>query len=94
MMVARPVELSLSPMPSAMIAFFENEPGSDQVEEMLRSLLDQKAKAFMSVINWGEIYYNTMKVQGVEEAERIITQLDNYPIQILKADRKLTHEAP
>jgi hypothetical protein len=28
------------------------------------------------------------------EAERIITPLDNYPIQILKADRKLTHEVP
>lgn len=77
----------------AMIAFFENEPGADLVEEVLQSLLDRKAKAFMSVINWGEIYYNTMRVQGLEEAERIITQLDNYPIQILKADRKLTYEA-
>ena len=35
----------------AMIAFFENEPGADKVEEVLQSLLDRKAKAFMSVIN-------------------------------------------
>ena len=34
-----------------------------------------------------------MRVQGVEEAERVITQLDNYPIQLLEADRKLTYEA-
>jgi ribonuclease VapC len=51
----------------AMIAFFEDEPGADRVAEILDALMEQKAKGFMSVINWGEIYYNTMREQGVEE---------------------------
>ena len=76
-----------------MMAFFEDEAGADKVEDILRSLLDRKAKAFMCVINWGEIYYNTMRVQGVEEADRVITQLDSYPIKLMEADKTLTYEA-
>lgn len=43
----------------AMIAFFENESGAKQVEEILNGLLNGSAKGYMCVINWGEIYYNT-----------------------------------
>ena len=42
----------------------------------------------------GEAMVAYCEPSATPEAERIITQLDNYPIQILKADRKLTHEAP
>jgi PIN domain nuclease of toxin-antitoxin system len=31
----------------AMIAYFENEPGADKVAEILRMLINQKAKGFM-----------------------------------------------
>ena len=77
----------------AMIAYFEDEPGADKVSEILRVAMDRKAKGFMSVINWGEMYYNTMREQGVEEAERVLTQFDKYPIKLIEADRRLTYEA-
>jgi len=77
----------------AMIAYFEDEPGADKVSEILSAVIGRKAKGFMSVINWGEMYYNTMREQGVEEAESVLTQFDKYPIQLVEADRKLTHEA-
>ncbi|MBW2020619.1 MAG: type II toxin-antitoxin system VapC family toxin [Deltaproteobacteria bacterium] len=77
----------------AMIAFFEDEPGADKIAEILHVLINQKAKAFMSVINWGEIYYNIMRVQGIEEAEDVITQFNKYPIQLIEADQALTYEA-
>jgi len=77
----------------AMIAYFEDEPGADKVSEILRVVMDRKAKGFMSVINWGEMYYNTMREQGVEEAERVLTQFDKYPIKLIEADRRLTYEA-
>lgn len=47
----------------------------------------------MSVINWGEIYYNILREQGVETAEKVIGQLKQYPIEIVDADQKLTYEA-
>ena len=39
----------------AMIAYFEDEPGADKVAEILGALINQKAKGFMSVVNWGEL---------------------------------------
>ena len=77
----------------AMIAFFEDEPGADMVTKILDALINKKAKAFMTVINWGEIYYNTMRVQGVGEAEEVIKQFNKYPIQLIEADQALTYEA-
>ena len=77
----------------AMIAYFEDEPGADRVARVLRQLIQGKAKGFMSVVNWGEVYYNTMREQGVAEAEKVILQLDKFPIQISEANRDLTYEA-
>lgn len=77
----------------AMIAFFENEFGAEKVALILKSLLARKAKAYMSVINWGEIYYNTMREQGIEIAEKVIEQLKQYPIELVDVDQKLTYEA-
>ena len=77
----------------AMIAFFEDESGAGQVAAILEALMKRKAKAFMSVVNWGEIYYNTMRVQGIREAEDVIKQFNKYPIQLVEADQALTYEA-
>ncbi|WDN88223.1 hypothetical protein BuS5_01199 [Desulfosarcina sp. BuS5] len=77
----------------AMIAFFEDEPGAEKVALILKSIMDRKAKAYMSVINWGEIYYNTLREQGVETAEKVVGQLKQYPIEIVDADQKLIYEA-
>ncbi len=52
----------------ALIAFFEDEPGADKVAGILRDINGKKSHGFMSVINWGEIYYNTMREGGIEEA--------------------------
>jgi ribonuclease VapC len=44
----------------AMIAYFEDEPGADRLAQRLRQLIQGKAKGYMSVVNWDEVYYNTM----------------------------------
>lgn len=77
----------------AMIAYFEDEPGAGKVAEILGLLMDRKAKGFMSIINWGEIYYCTMRIQGMEGAENVLTQFNKYPIQLVEADRDLTYQA-
>ena len=77
----------------AMIAYFEDEPGADRVAQILRQLIQGKAKGYMSVVNWGEVYYNTMREEGVTEAEKVILQLDKFPIQIVDINRDLAYEA-
>ena len=77
----------------AMIAYFEDEPGADRVAQVLRQLIQGKAKGFMSVVNWGEVYYSTMREQGVAEAEKVILQLDKFPIRIVEVNRDSAYEA-
>ena len=77
----------------AMIAYFEDEPGADEVAQILRQLILGKAKGFMSVVNWGEVYYSTLREGGVAEAEKVILLLDKLPIQIVDANKDLTYEA-
>jgi ribonuclease VapC len=77
----------------AMIAYFEDEPGADRVAQILRQLIQGKAKGYMSVVNWGEVYYNTMREEGVAEAEKVILQLDKFPIQVVEANRDFAYEA-
>jgi ribonuclease VapC len=63
------------------------------VAKVLRQLIQGKAKGFMSVVNWGEVYYNTMREQGVAEAERVIRQLDKFSIQMIEVNKDLAYEA-
>ena len=77
----------------AMIAYFEDEPGADRVAQILRELIQGKAKGYMSVVNWGEVYYNTMREEGIAEAEKVILQLDKFPIQIVEVNRNFAYEA-
>jgi predicted nucleic acid-binding protein len=77
----------------AMIAYFEDEPGADRVAQVLRQLIQGKAKGFMSVVNRGEVYYNSMREQGVAEAEKVILQLDKFPIQMVEVNKDLAYEA-
>ena len=77
----------------AIIAYFEDEVGADRVSRILRQLIQGKAKGYMSVVNWGEVYYNTMREEGVAQAEKVILQLDKFPIQIVEVNRDLTYDA-
>jgi predicted nucleic acid-binding protein len=77
----------------ALIAYFEDEPGADRVAQILGQLVRGKARGYMSVVNWGEVYYSTMREAGVAEAEKIILQLDKFPIQMVEVNRDLAYEA-
>jgi ribonuclease VapC len=76
-----------------MIAYFEDEPGADRVALVLRQLIKGKARGFMPVVNWGEVYYSTMREQGISEAEKVILQLDKFPIQVVDINKELAYEA-
>ena len=77
----------------AIIAFFEDEPGADTVEKALRQIAANKARGWMSVINWGEVYYSTFREQGPDAAEKVMSQLAMYPLVLVDADRSQTLEA-
>ena len=67
----------------ALIAFFEDEPAAEEVEKILQRAADEKHKLLMSVVNWGEIYYNTMREVSQEAAEQKARDIAALPIEIV-----------
>ena len=77
----------------AILAFLEDEKGADLVEKALREVVANKARGFLSVINWGEIYYSIMREQGQGQAEVVLAYVSNYPLELVDADLDLTRVA-
>lgn len=67
----------------ALIAFFEDEPAADAVEKLLAQASAEKHKLLLSVVNWGEIYYNTMREISQEAAEQKAREIAALPIDIV-----------
>ncbi len=78
---------------SALVAFYENEPGADKVEELVREAMEGKKELLMSVVNWGEVYYSRWHKGGQEAADRVRAEVDQLPIEIVDANRDLTELA-
>jgi predicted nucleic acid-binding protein len=78
---------------SALMTFFEDRPGADQVEDLIHLAVEGKRHLLMSVVNWGEVYYSTRRVKGPGVARKILEDIAQLPIEIVDADLDLTHIA-
>ena len=78
---------------SALMTFFENRPGADQVEDLLAKAADTKHPLFMSVVNWGEVYYSIWRARGEPAAAAKLQEIAQLPIQIVDVDMDLAHAA-
>ena len=67
----------------ALVAFFEDEPAANAVEELLYQAAKGKHKLYLSVVNWGEIYYSTMRKVSQAEAEVRALEISSLPIEIV-----------
>ena len=77
----------------AMIAHFEDEAGGEQVWKVLKAAHAGKTTLYMSVINLGEIYYNTYRERGREKADEAVFIMRQLPITIVNVDIEITMEA-
>src|SRR4030067_3352570 len=77
----------------SLLAYAENEKGADAVEDILTKALDNQAEIFLSVINWGEMYYIALREGGKERAELYRETFARYPIAIVEANKELTLQA-
>jgi ribonuclease VapC len=77
----------------ALLAYFEDEAGGVQVEKILMAAQAGKTKLFLSVINFGEVYYNTFRERSREIADQVRLALEQLPITVVSADMDITLEA-
>ena len=77
----------------SLLAYIEGEAGAEQMIEIFRVARDSGRSLFLSVVNWGEVYYITMREVGHERADEVAHLISTLPIQIVPADLDLTRQA-
>ena len=77
----------------SLLAYIEGEAGAEQMIEIFRVARDSGRSLFLSVVNWGEVYYITMREAGHERADEVAHLISTLPIQIVPADLDLTRQA-
>lgn len=77
----------------ALLAHFEDETGGERVRSLLKGAQTGKTKLFLSIVNFGEIYYNTYRERGVKAAEEIRFIIAQLPIEIVDANIEIALEA-
>ena len=77
----------------SLIAYLEGEQGAERMVEIFRTARDSGRDLLLSVINWGEVYYITLREAGRERAEQAAHIISTLPIQVVPVDLELTKVA-
>ena len=77
----------------AFMAYFEDESGAERVEQILQDVKSGKARAFISIINLGEVLYNTERRHGLNRAQDTLALIQEMPVEVLPADEQTVFAA-
>jgi uncharacterized protein len=77
----------------AVIAFLEDEPSGEKVEELIATAHEEEIPMYMSVINVGEVWYTLAREISEEEANTSVKVLRDLRIQFEDANWELAQEA-
>ncbi len=78
----------------ALIGYLENEPFSDQIEEILTQAKKGDYRLYLHVIHLGEVFYITLREQGRNLADLAYSKIKAFPVQFIQyIDEKLLLEA-
>lgn len=70
----------------AVTAYLENEPGAARIEKIIEDAKAGRCSVYMSIINLGEVLYNTERKYGFTKAQETLGLIKEMPIEILPAD--------
>ena len=77
----------------AVIAYLEDEPSGEQVEDLIATAHEEQIPIYMSVVNVGEVWYTLAREVSEEEANAGVKMLSDLRIQFENVDWELTQEA-
>ena len=77
----------------ALLAFFKDEDAAEAVEKLIHQAADDKAHLFLSVVNWGEVYYGMWRAGGKAAADDVAADLSRMPIELVEVDLNLAKQA-
>lgn len=77
----------------AVIAYLEDEPSGEKIEELIATAHEEQIPIYMSVVNLGEVWYTVAREISEEEANASIKILSDLRIQVENVDWEITQEA-
>jgi len=77
----------------SLIAYLENEDVAERMIEVIQVARNGGKPLLLSVVNWGEVYYITLREAGRERVETVVHLISTLPIQVVPADLELTRQA-
>ena len=72
-----------------LLAYFGGEPGEAQVKTVLERAVAGQAEVYLSVVNLGEVATIIEREQGASATRRALSAIDQLPIEIIEADRRM-----
>lgn len=77
----------------AVIAYLEDEPSGETIEELIATAHEEQIPIYMSVVNLGEVWYTVAREISEDEANASIKILGDLRIQVENVDWEITQEA-
>jgi predicted nucleic acid-binding protein len=77
----------------AVFVYLEKEPGHEKVAGALTHAARSGKKILLTTVNWGEIYYITLREMGETAAEAVLSLLSTLPLEIVNVDSRLAKQA-
>ena len=74
----------------ALLAYAENEKGSDAVTEILIGATEGKNEVYISVVNFCEMYYIALREGGKSRADTYMDTVLRFPIKIIDVNLEST----
>jgi predicted nucleic acid-binding protein len=72
---------------SAVLDFLENGPGAERIDQLLREARRGSTPLLISVLNWGEVFYQSWQRRGEESAKTTMADLARLPIELVPVDQ-------
>jgi predicted nucleic acid-binding protein len=67
----------------ALLALFNNEQGADIVEDLMKRCLAGKIQLYISVVQLLEVYYDRLRVKGLDFADNFLAEAYASPMHII-----------
>jgi uncharacterized protein len=77
----------------AVLAFLENEPAAQTVEDILLESIKTARSLIMTAVNLGEVWYSIARAHSPEDADKSIQRLISIGVKIISADWTLANSA-
>jgi predicted nucleic acid-binding protein len=77
----------------ALLCYLEREAGFEKIIQAFEEAVHSSRPLWMTMVNWGEVYYQVARRFGEERAQEIETLIDTFPIALVDIDRDLAREA-